>query len=312
MNTSHYPLPSLKQLKYLIALAKHLNFTKAAQVCFVSQSTLSTGIKELESQLNVQLVERGCQQIKLTPVGQQIVVKAQKIFYSVEELHDLTHTFEQPMQKRMRFGIIPSIAPFILPKLMADLHANYHNVQLALKEDLSHRLLQKLHARELDFVLMALPYRLDSLDNIHITELYDDVFYLLAKDNDPCLQDSQGILTDAIADKLILLEEGHCLREHTIKACMNYEPKPYMHNHIEASSLLTLVEMVACGMGVSLIPEMALHSGLIQHTSLHIQTIKNAQQQTPKRTIALLSRTGSPYLQEFNIIADTLQRIKHA
>jgi DNA-binding transcriptional LysR family regulator len=169
-------LPSLRQLRYLLALAEHLNFTRAAEASFVSQSTLSTGLKELESILGVQLVERDKQTVALTAVGKEVVARARQVLAAAEDLSDFASDASRPMQGQLRLGVIPTIAPFVLPTVMPALREKFPQLQLALREDLTAHLLERLRDRQLDFALIALPY---DTDDLRVQSLYKDKFWLV-------------------------------------------------------------------------------------------------------------------------------------
>lgn len=288
-------LPSLRQLRYLATLAETLNFTRAAELCFVSQSTLSAGLKELESTLGLQLFERDRQSVALTPAGEAVLERAKGLLASAEDLVALAHTSGAPMQGMIRMGIIPTIAPFMLPKIVPDLRHRYPNLKFALREDLTENLLARLRNRQLDMAIIALPYETEGL----VTKvLFDDEFWLAARKDDPALQGKRVTLPAKVAERLLLLEEGHCLREHTMQACKRTEIASA--DNIEATSLLTLVQMVESGMGIALVPEMAIRSGLLTTTELIARPLEAP---APKRTIALIARASTPHIREFELIS---------
>ena len=275
-------LPSLRQLRYLLALAEHLNFTRAAEASFVSQSTLSTGLKELESTLGVQLVERDKQTVALTAVGKEVVARARQVLAAAEDLSDYASDASRPMQGQLRLGVIPTIAPFVLPTVMPALREKFPQLQLALREDLTAHLLDRLRDRQLDFALIALPY---DTDDLRVQPLYKDKFWLAGREQDPAITGKAIQLSSAWTERLLLLEEGHCLRDHALQACRTAEVASV--DGMEATSLLTLVQMVASGMGVALLPEMAIKSGLLQNLSLKARPLAPP---APERVIALSDR----------------------
>lgn len=291
-------LPSLRQLRYLITLAETLNFTRAAEACFVSQSTLSAGLKELESTLGLQCVERDRQNVALTPAGHAIVQRARELLSAAEDLTELAKTSATPMQGRLRMGVIPTIAPFLLPTVIGQLRAAHPALQIALREDLTSHLLERLRSRQLDMAIIALPFETEGL----ITRtLMDDEFWLVGPQGDPTLASKRITLPTKVTDRLLLLEEGHCLRDHSLAACRRSEIASA--DGVEATSLLTLIQMVACGMGLALVPEMAIKAGLIKNTDLIGRPLESP---APKRIIALVSRPSSPRIREFEIIAETI------
>lgn len=291
-------LPSLKQLRYLLALAEHLNFTRAAQACFVSQSTLSTGLKELETTLGVQLVERDKQTVSLTQIGEEVVARARQVMASAEDLSDFVADASRPMQRQLRLGVIPTIAPFVLPSVMPMLRLKFPKLQLALREDLTANLLTRLRSRQLDFALIALPYETDDL---RVLKLYKDKFWLVELENDRSIIRKAIQISSQWTERLLLLEEGHCLRDHALQACNATEVASV--NGIEATSLLTLVQMVSSGFGVALLPDLAVQSGLLNGSSLKARPLAPP---APVRTIALVTRPTSAHMLEFEAIGELI------
>nr|MBX2847969.1 LysR family transcriptional regulator [Acidiferrobacterales bacterium] len=249
-------LPSVKQLTYLCALAKHRHFRLAAESCFVSQSALSTAINELEKNLGVTLFERGTR-ILLTPIGAQLVVSARSI------LNDLNHFVEHAtatqgdFQSDLRLGVIPTIAPFLLPKILKAIHQRYGDNKLYIREDISPNLVTLLENGELDVLLLALPYDVDSFEAL---SLFEDEL-VLCLPNDHKLNDKQAIsINDLKRQEILLLEDGHCLRDQSLKACKlqtNDLSIPY-----QATSLNTLIQMVVNNIGITLLPAMAVKANI--------------------------------------------------
>lgn len=295
-------LPSLRQLRYLIALAEHLNFTRAAQASFVSQSTLSTGLKELESTLGVQLVERDKQNVALTTVGKEVVARARQVLAAAEDLSDFASDASRPMQGQLRLGVIPTIAPFLLPSVMPALREKFPALQLALREDLTAHLLERLRNRQLDFALIALPY---DTGDLRVLPLYKDKFWLVGREKDPAITGKAIQLSSDWTERLLLLEEGHCLRDHALQACSATEVANV--DGMEATSLLTLVQMVASGMGVALLPEMAIHSGLLNNLALKSRPLAPP---APERVIALVTRSTSAHMAEFEAIGRVISAVR--
>ena len=294
-------LPSLRQLRYLLALAEHLNFTRAAEASFVSQSTLSTGLKELETTLGVQLVERDKQTVALTVVGEAVVARARQVLAAAEDLSDFASDAARPMQGQLRLGVIPTIAPFVLPTVMPALREKFPQLQLALREDLTAHLLDRLRNRQLDFALIALPY---DTDDLRVLPLYKDRFWLVGREGDPAVTGKAIRLSGEWTERLLLLEEGHCLRDHALQACSATEVASV--DGIEATSLLTLVQMVASGMGVALLPEMAVQSGLLNNLALKSRPLAAP---APERVIALVTRSTSAHMAEFEAIAKLMSSV---
>jgi LysR family hydrogen peroxide-inducible transcriptional activator len=244
-------LPSLKQLRYLVALEEHRHFGKAAAACFVSQSTLSAGLKELETALDAELVERNNRTVVFTALGLEVANRARRVLREAEELAELAAKGREPLSGRLRLGVIPTIAPYLLPKTLPALRKAYPKLQLYLTEDQTARLLTLLEEGTLDLVLLALPYH---AENVETLPLFKDGFQLIARKDSPLAQKKTATTADLKDADLLLLAEGHCLREHALAACR----LPQADSGFAGASLNTLVEMVAGGLGVTLLPDMAV------------------------------------------------------
>ena len=292
-------LPTIKQLRYLIALSETLSFTKAAEACFVGQSTLSAGLKELEDSLGVQLVERDKHSVSMTPIGRGVVERAQRLIVQADDLVDFVEGSAGSMVGVIKLGVIPTIAPFLLPSLLPKIREQYPNLKVVLREDLSANLMEKLNRHELDFALIALPY---DTEGFLVKELFDDEFWLVANENDPAFKNKEIQLNNKLTDRLLLLEEGNCLRDHTLKACKRSQLAK--HDGIEATSLLTLVQMVESGLGIALLPEMAVKSGLLKQTKLVARSLSSS---APKRKIALVARASTARIEEFNALVKVIK-----
>ena len=244
-------LPSLKQLRYLVALEEHRHFGKAAASCFVSQSTLSAGLKELETALDAELVERNNRSVVFTALGLEVSNRAKRVLREAEELTELASRGREPLSGRLRLGVIPTIAPYLLPKTLPVLRKAYPRLQLYLTEDQTARLLALLEDGTLDLVLLALPFH---ADNVETLPLFKDGFQLVTRKDSPLAQKKAATTADLKDADLLLLAEGHCLREHALAACR----LPQADSGFAGASLNTLVEMVAGGLGVTLLPDMAV------------------------------------------------------
>jgi LysR family hydrogen peroxide-inducible transcriptional activator len=289
------PLPSLRQLGYLVALADTLNFTRAAERCFVTQSTLSGALQELERTLGAQLVERSRQHVALTPAGERAVERARALLAAARDLADEVASLADPMAGLARLGAIPTIAPYLLPGLLRGLRETHPQLRLTLREDQTVPLLARLREGMLDFALIALPW---DTDGLQVIEVMVEELWLVAPDGDPALSRA-GLRVDAIdPQRLLLLEEGHCLRDHTLAGCgLRERANP---NGIEATSLATLIPMVEEGLGIALLPEMALKAGILEHTRLLARPLAAP---APRRTIALVARPTSARRTLFEAIA---------
>jgi LysR family hydrogen peroxide-inducible transcriptional activator len=293
-------LPTIKQLRYLIAISETLNFTRAAEVCFVGQSTLSAGLKELEDSLGVQLVERDKHSVSLTPIGQGVVERAQRLIVQADDLVDFVEGSAGVMMGVIKLGVIPTIAPFLLPLFLPKMREQFPELKIVLREDLTANLIDKLNRHELDFALIALPY---DTKGFLMKELFNDEFWLIGKEDDPSLKNNEIQLTNRLTDRILLLEEGNCLRDHTLAACKKTEIAS--QNGIEATSLLTLVQMVEYGLGMALIPEMAIKSGLLKNTHLIARPLTAP---APNRKIALIARSSTARIEEFNALVQVIKR----
>jgi LysR family transcriptional regulator, hydrogen peroxide-inducible genes activator len=297
-------LPSLRQLRYLVVLSETRNFTRAAEACFVTQSTLSAGLKELETTLGVQLVERDRQSVRMTPVGDTVADRARGLLAGAEDLVEAALAGAKPMSGMVRFGAIPTIAPFLLPSLVPVVRERYPALRLALREDLTANLLLRLGRGELDFALIALPYETEGL---LVRPLFDDELWLVAPKGDPQLAAKRLTISQRMTERLLILEEGHCLREHTLQACGRAQVASA--DGIEATSLLTLVEMVESGLGLALVPEIAIQAGLLASSQLVARPLASP---APKRTVALVARRSTARLAEFSALAEHIVEIRRA
>lgn len=294
-------LPSLKQLHYLVAVSEHLNFTRAAESCFVTQSTLSAGLKELEDLLGTRLVERDRQSVLMTPVGLEVVERARAILAAAQDLVEVAAGAKEPMTGLLRLGVIPTIAPFLLPQAVRLLRERHPGLRLALREDLTASLLVRLTEGQLDFALIALPY---DTANLLVETLFDDELLLVGRTSDPEVRPRMVDVTPALSDRLLLLEEGHCLRDHALYACG--ESARGSLTGMEATSLLTLVQMVESGLGIGLVPEMAVRSGLTESPNLVVRPLAKP---SPTRTIALAARRSTSRLADFKALAEIVQSV---
>jgi LysR family hydrogen peroxide-inducible transcriptional activator len=292
-------LPSLRQLGYLVALADRLSFTQAAEICFVTQSTLSAGIKELEATLGARLVERDRQTVMMTPLGREVADRARALLAAAEDLASLAEKEAQPMSGVLRLGAIPTIAPFVLPRVLPRLRAHYPKARLALREDLTAKLLERLRAGALDFALIALPF---DTTGLLVAELWSEEFWLVAQEGDPAARAKRPGVSVVAGERLLLLEEGHCLRDHTLSGCgLAQKANP---SGLEATSLLTLVQMVESGLGIALVPEMALKAGILNGTALVARPLGAP---APRRTIALAARGSTARREEFELLAELMR-----
>ena len=293
-------LPTIKQLQYLVALRRHGHFGRAAEATFVTQSTLSAGLRELESLLGITLVERTRRVVRFTPLGQKIADKAQRILRESEELADLARAEGQPLTGELRMGVIPTIAPFLLPAMLPLLRIEWPGLKLFLREETSQYACDALHRGQIDCVLLAMPY---ACGDVEVAELFHDpLFVAFPKGEAPR---AARIAPQAIDEsRLLLLEDGHCLKDHALSACNR--PEMRAEATMMGTSLHTLVQMVDNGLGQTFVPAMAIEAGILDGTSIESRPLHS---QYNYRRIALAWRKSSPREEEFALLADTLRGI---
>ncbi len=297
--------PTLKQLQYLVALHEHGHFGRAAEACFVSQSTLSAGLRDLETLLGVVLVERTKRAVRFTPLGNAVVAKAHRILREAEELSDLVQSSGQPLTGEVRMSVIPTIAPFLLPRMLPRLRRERPALRLFLREEPSAAAMESLSHGRADCVLLALPYPTGEIEKETI-EL-DALFVAFPKEffdgkNGP-RDPPDEILPEHIDEhRLLLLEDGHCLREHALAACNR--PEMRASATMIGTSLHTLVQMVDNGLGVTMLPEMAIDAGILNGTDVVARPLKS---DSANREIALVWRRNSPRGDEFRMLAEELR-----
>ena len=295
-------LPTIRQLQYLKLLAEHGAFGKAAEAAHVTQPTLSAGIQELERTLGAPVVDRARSGVILTPVGEEALRRATVILNEAEELVEAATNAGQPLAGRFRLGVIPTIAPFLLPGALPLLRDRFPRLRLFLREDLTQRLISQLKAGRLDAALIALPYDMSGLEWAPVVD--DEP--LAAVPADHALAGLSSISPDALErENLILLEDGHCLREHALSACRLNPPRMGSGEEpFAATSLPTLVQMVASGLGVTFLPGMAVSAGLVSGVNIAIRPI---DAENPAREIVVAWRAGSNRRAEGRLLATVLQ-----
>jgi LysR family transcriptional regulator, hydrogen peroxide-inducible genes activator len=288
-------LPTLKQLQYFLALAEYRHFGQAAEASFVSQSAFSTAIKELEAVLQARLVDRTNRQVTITATGQEIATQARLVVRDVESLVEIAGLRREPLTGNLRLGVIPTIAPFLLPAMLPRLRKAFPRLQLYLVEDQTARLHQRLLDGALDLLLLALPYDMRSVTSM---PLFRDGFRLAARRGTKLVDPENYRFSRLNADSVLLLEDGHCLRDHALAACRIRNTEKV--SKFAASSLLTLVEMVDADLGITFLPEMASNSALLKNTRVRIYEMGDKSY----RTIGLTWRKGSAREEEFRMLGE--------
>ena len=291
---------TLKQISYALAVAKTLHFKKAAEACAVSQSALSTALTELEKQLDVQIFERDNKKVLITPQGRQFLDRAQLIKQQMDELYRLSQSQGAPLNCPMSLGIIPTIAPFLLPRVLPAVQAQYPDFHLTIVEETSQSLLAKLRQGDIDAAILALPYNHDGLLAF---EFWQEDFYWVAHQQEVGAQ-AKTISPKALEQaQLMLLQDGHCMKDHALAACKLPTGAP--GKAFSATSLLTLVQMAAGGMGSTLVPEMALEQLVAPVADLRALHLKAPG---PHRRIAFLVRPNYVGVSDIEILMALFQQ----
>jgi len=290
-NVTHYP--TFKQLRYFAALVEQKHFGRAAAQCFVSQSAFSIAIQELEAVLGANLVDRTNRRVTITATGQDIAVLAKLCLQDMTALVEQARGHNQPLHGSLQLGIIPTIAPFLLPRVLPALRKSFPELKLFLHEDLTDKLHRQLLEGTLDVVLLALPYDLSGVESL---TLFNDRFRLAARAGTKLVEPTEYRFNRLNAGSVLLLREGHCMRDHAIDACKIRNTRKT--NRFSASSLLTLIEMVDADLGITFLPEMAEGSSLLQNTQVRTYPLNDKSY----RTIALIWRRGSTRAEEFKLL----------
>jgi len=290
--------PTVKQLRYFVALCDSSHFGRAAQASCVSQSAFSTAIQDLETLLGTQLVDRTNRQVTITAIGREVATQARLCLRDIEDLMQVAGQRRKPLSGDLRLGVIPTIAPFLLPRVLPALRRTYPELKLFLTEDRTQRLHERLLNGDLDLLLLALPYDLRGTEEL---PLFKDRFLLACRDGTERVDPEQYRFNRLDADSILLLEDGHCLREHALAACRIRDSEKV--SRFAASSVLTLVEMVDADLGITFLPEMAEKSALLRNTRVRLYPIRDDSY----RTIGLAWRKGSGRAKEFTLLGEFLK-----
>jgi len=294
-------LPTLRQLQYLKLLAHHGSFSRAADAAHVTQPTLSAGIQELEKILGAALVDRNRSGVILTAAGEEAVSRAGAILTQTEDLVREAQGAGEPLGGRFRLGVIPTVAPFILPAALPVLRARFPKLLLFLREDLTHRLVADVRSGALDGALVAVPYDMTGLDFAHVED--DELMAAFPADH-PLSRAARVAPERLVAEELILLEDGHCLRDHALTACGMGSARHARDEGFAATSLATLVQMVSSGLGVSFLPAMAVEAGLANAAQV---TVRPLDADHASREIVVAWRAGSTRAVEGRLLAEVFQ-----
>lgn len=295
---------NLRDLKYLVALADLRHFGKAADACFVSQPTLSTQIRKLEEELGVVLVERAPRKVMLTAAGQDVVQRARRIVADVDEMKEAARRSRDPESGALRLGVFPTLGPYLLPHVVPQLRERFPQLELLLTEEKSDVLLQRLREGRLDAALLALPLHDDQL---HAEFLFEEPFLLAAPAGHP-LAKQKSLSMDALGEEtLLLLEDGHCLRDQALDVCRLAGAQE--KSGFRATSLETLRQMVAAGVGVTLLPALSVQAPIVQPAGIRLVPFRKP---APSRRIALVWRKSSALDGFLRGVADAIGRLARA
>jgi len=289
---------TLRHLRFLVAVADQLNFSRAAEACFVTQPTLSAGIKEMEERLGVQLVERTRRSVMLTPLGEEIAARGRRLLLEAEEIGKLAEAHLRPDEGELRLGAIPTIGPYLIPPALPALRAAFPRLKIYLREEMTESLIAGLTEGRLDVILIALPFEIGSLDHM---PLFEDG-YQLAVPPGPMAATGPAALQEG--GQVMLLEKGHCLQRHALQA--------FPDRHLEqdesfsATSLTTLIAMVSEGLGITLLPNLAVDAGVASGGEVALTPLPEAC----PRQVVLAWRKTSARSEVFRRIGDVLIRTR--
>jgi len=292
---------NLRDLEYLVAVDEERHFHRAAERCFVSQPTLSGQLKKLEERLGIQLIERSTRQVAMTDAGRAVVAQARQVLAEAKGISEIARSFHDPMAGELQLGLIPTIAPYLLPMIMPPLNKAFPQLKLWLHEQQTARLLDRLRNAELDLVILALPVA--ATEAFGEVDLFREPFWMALPKSDPLAKQGEVSLADLNAREVMLLEEGHCLREHALDVCVTAGARE--QGAFRATSLETLRHMVGEGMGITLMPELAVPVRRSKQDAVQYLPFGSP---TPSRRIGLLYRKGSYREKSFRVLAETIRQ----
>lgn len=288
--------PTLRQLRYFEAMSRHCHFGRAADACAISQPSMSMQIKDLEDSLGAALFERGARQVRLTSFGEEFALRVRDILRSLDELGDFARASRDRLSGRLRIGVIPTVAPYLLPTVIGNLTRVYAGIDIHVRETLTQKLIQELAEGRLDTAIVALPVSEPSFDEV---ALFLEEFVLVRPRED---EGKPAPTVESLREmRLLLLEEGHCFRDQALSFCHMHSAPP--RELLDASSLSTLVQMVGAGIGVTLIPEMAV---AVETRSASV-SIARFESERPSRTIGMIWRKTSPLAKQLVQISEVVR-----
>lgn len=290
---------TLQELKYLVALADHGHFGRAAEACFITQSTLSTQIKKLEDFLGVTLFDRSLKRVTPTPIGKEILAAARNIVEEAERIRELAKHAQDPMERTLHLGVIPTLGPYYLPHALTLVHKKHPGLRLLLREEMTPQILEHLVEGKLDAGLLALPVTDDAL---RVEPLFYEPFYAALPAGHALAKRDTLKVTELVQEKLLLLDEGHCLRDQALDVCGARQDR---REEVRATSLETLRQMVGLGLGVTLLPALAVDAApRVSKKAVEVRPFKGPP---PGRTIALVWRKRAPFPETFERLMQTLK-----
>lgn len=293
---------NLRELEYIVALHEHRHFGRAAASCYVSQPTLSTQVRKLESELGVELIERTSRSVIFTAVGEAIVERARRVLSETDDIRGLARQASRPHAGTIRLGMFPTLGPYLLPHVVPHLHARFPGLEILLVEEKTAILLEELRSGALDAVAIALPIEDESL---HVEPLFREDFVLALPADDPIAQTEEPVPSTVLeGEELLLLTEGHCLRDQALDVCTSSGASE--HDGFRATSLETLRHMVAAGVGSTLLPELAVAPPVTPNPSIVLRRFRDP---APHRDIALLWRRTSVFRDLLPEVADVLRHL---
>lgn len=288
---------TLRQLEFALAVAKHKHFKRAAEECNISQSALSLGVAELEKQLDTQIFERNNKQVLITPIGEELLSRAERIFLEINDLTVLAHNHQTPLAYPLTIGIIPTIAPFLLPKVLPVLNERFPDFQLSIVEKPTERLIEQVRYGHIDTAIIALPYPLDGL---HTFEFWEEDFVAILPKGE---QTNKSVSSqELLQNNLLLLGEGHCLTDQVLSVCALR--KDEVNSSFFDTSLTTLIQMSLAGMGATLVPKMALSQ--IHNTNSNVQIVPISEP-GPHRRLVFISRLNYARVNDIRILSETFR-----
>lgn len=293
-------LPTVRQLECLVAVARTLNFRRAAESCYITQPALSAQIRQLESSLGLRLFERNRRRVLPTPAGSALAEKARRILADLQDLTDAASGFKSPLSGTIRLGVIPTVAPYVLPKAMGEVDRLYPDLRLWLKEEPTARLLDSLSKGDIDVALLALEADLGDVETL---PLFEDAFVLAVPDQHRLARRKRVSEKDLQAEDVLLLDDGHCLRDQALGICRAAGAREL--GDFRASSLTTLVQMVVGGVGITLLPSVAIE---VEATPERALSLIPMGSKPPSRTIGLVWRKSSMRSKEFEMLGEAIQR----